>query len=99
MSFFEKLKTRWGITSNWRLIKILLVFSLTGYSAVYVRKFIFPLIGIDDMTSLWIKIPVWILLITPFYYLFMVIYATLLGEKEFFFGIMKKSFGRFSRKK
>jgi hypothetical protein len=99
MSFFEKLKERWGITSNWRLFKIFLIFSLTGASALQVRKFIFPLIGIVETTSYWIKIPVWLLLITPFYYFFMVVYSILLGEKEFFFNTMSKTFSRFKRKK
>lgn len=99
MSFFEKLKDRWGITSNWRLFKILLIFSITGMSAVYIRKLIFPLIGIVETTSYWIKIPVWLVLITPFYYFFMVIFSILLGEKEFFFNMMSKSFSRFNRKK
>jgi len=99
MSFFEKLKERWGITSNWRLFKIFLIFSITGMSAVQVRKFIFPLIGIVETTSYWIKIPMWLLLITPFYYIFMVIYSVLLGEKEFFFNSMSKTFSRFKRKK
>jgi len=35
----------------------------------------------------------------PAYYLFMVIYSILLGEKEFFFGMMGKTFSRFRKKK
>jgi hypothetical protein len=99
MSFFEKLKERWGITSNWRLFKILLIFSLTGLSAVQIRKLVFPLLGIDHSTETWLYILLWLILITPAYYLFMVFYSILLGEKEFFFGMMKKSFGRFNKKK
>lgn len=99
MSFLEKLKERWGITSNWRLVKILIIFSLTGMSAVQIRKFVFPLIGITADTPTWLYILLWILLITPAYYVFMVFYSILLGEKDFFFGMMQKSFGRFSRKK
>lgn len=99
MSFFEKLKERWGITSNWRLFKILLIFSLTGLSAVQIRKLVFPFLGIDSSTPTWLYILLWLILITPAYYLFMVIFSTILGEREFFFGMMKKSFARFNRKK
>lgn len=99
MSFFEKLKARWGITSNWRLFKILLIFSLTGMSAVQIRKLIFPLIGIGTDTPTWLYILLWLVLITPAYYFFMVIFSMLLGEKDFFFNMMSKSFSRFSRKK
>ncbi|MBC7449888.1 MAG: prolipoprotein diacylglyceryl transferase [Cytophagales bacterium] len=99
MSFLEKLKQRWGITSNWRLVKILLIFSLTGMSAVQVRKIVFPLVGITPDTGLFIKIISWLVLVTPAYYLFTVIYSVLLGEKDFFFGMMQKTFSRFKRKK
>ena len=92
------MKARWGITSNWRFAKILFIFAATGMSAVQVRKLLFPLIGITDMTAIWIKIIVWIVLLTPVYYLFMVFYAVLFGEREFFFGMMKKTFSRFRRK-
>jgi len=99
MSFFRKLKERWGITSNWRFIKIMLIFSLTGLSAVQIRKLVFPFLGIGSETPTWLYILLWIILITPAYYLFMVIYSILLGEKDFFFGMMQKTFSRFNRKK
>ena len=99
MSFFEKIKERWGITSNWRLIKIFLIFSLTGMSAVQIRKLIFPFIGIGADTPTLLYILLWLVLITPAYYFFMVIFSILLGEKDFFFGMMGKTFSRFSTKK
>lgn len=99
MSFIEKIKERWGITSNWRLIKILLIFSLTGMSAVQIRKLIFPFIGITSETPTWLYILLWLVLITPAYYFFMVIYSMILGEKDFFFNIMTKSFSRFKKNK
>ncbi|WP_018343537.1 DUF6787 family protein [Cytophaga aurantiaca] len=99
MSFFENLKARWGITSNWRFIKILLIFSLTGMCAVQIRKLIFPFLGIGAETPTWLYILLWLVLITPAYYFFMVIFSIALGEKEFFFGMMGKTFSRFSGKK
>jgi hypothetical protein len=99
MSFVQKIKERWGITSNWRLIKILIVFSLTGMASVQVRKLIFPFIGIGADTPTWLYILLWLVLITPAYYFFMVIFAILFREKEFFFGMMSKTFSRFKKKK
>ena len=99
MSFFEKLKTRWGITSNWRLVKILLVFSLTGMCAVQIRKLIFPLVGIDSSTPTWLYIILWLLMITPAYYIFLLFFSFILGEKEFFWGRMQKTVDRMKRKK
>ena len=99
MAFIEKLKERWGIESNWRLAKIFFIFSITGMTAVRLRKLVFPLIGIDSSTPTWLFVLTWILLITPSYYFFMVIYSILLGEKTFFFGILNKTLSRFKRKK
>jgi len=99
MSFFEKLKERWGITSNWRFIKILIIFSLTGMCAVQIRKLIFPFLGIGTDTPTWLYILLWLVLITPAYYFFMVIFSILLGEKDFFFAVMGKTFSRFKKKK
>jgi len=99
MSFFEKLKERWGITSNWRLLKICFIFAITGLSSVQVRKVLFPLLGVTESTPVYTKVILWIIFLMPAYYLFMVIYSILLGEKEFFFGMMGKTFSRFRKKK
>ena len=46
----KKLKEKWGITSNFQLIIILLVFSITGSIAVFITKPILNLIGLDGKT-------------------------------------------------
>lgn len=96
---FKKLKERWGINSNLQLILILLVFSVTGSLAVYVKKIVFDLLGIDANTSLWIKIPMYVLTILPSYQILLLIIGSLLGQFQFFYNFQKKSFGRFIKKK
>jgi len=95
----DKLKTRWGIHSNVQIILILIVFSVTGSAAVYVKKLIFDLLGIDTDTSLWIKIPMYILTILPAYQILLLIFGFIFGQFRFFYNFQKKSFGRFIRKK
>ena len=34
---FEKLKQRWGVTSTWRFVAIMIVFSLAGMAVVQIR--------------------------------------------------------------
>jgi hypothetical protein len=99
MSFFEKLKERWGITSNWRLLKICFIFAITGLSSVQVRKVLFPLLGVTSETPVYLKVILWIVFLMPAYYLFMMLYAILFREKDFFFGMMGKTFSRFRRNK
>ncbi len=95
----EKLKIRWGIQSNFQIIIILIVFSVTGSAAVYVKKIIFDLLKIDAETPLLIKIPMYVLTILPAYQLLLLVFGALFGQFRFFYNFQKKSFGRFIRKK
>ncbi len=82
-NMFEKMKTKWGITSNWRFFKINLIFALAGICIVFVRKPIFHLLHITDATPLWIKIAVYIPILFPTYQLNLLIWGFVLGEFEF----------------
>ncbi|TLX73418.1 prolipoprotein diacylglyceryl transferase [Labilibacter sediminis] len=95
----NKLKLRWGIDSNFQIILILIVFSVTGSAAVYVKKIIFDLLNIDADTSLWIKIPMYIITIIPSYQILLLVVGTIFGQFRFFYNFQKKSFGRFVRSK
>ena len=46
-NFFERLKKKWGIDSNWAVIAILIVFAINGSFAAWVANPITQLIGID----------------------------------------------------
>ncbi|MFN8416520.1 MAG: DUF6787 family protein [Cytophagaceae bacterium] len=96
LSYF---KEKWGVDSWWRLTKIFIVFAITGMSAVQVKKIIFPFIGIDHTTAWYIYYPVWLITITPFYYIFLTIYSHLFGEGPFFMAMMKKTWDRMRGKK
>ncbi len=94
----EKLKKRWGIDSNFQVLIILLVFSITGSAAVFVKKIVFDVLGIDADTSLWVKIPMYIITILPSYQILLLVIGTMLGQFRFFYNFQKKSMGRFFRK-
>ena len=100
----EKLKQRWGIKSNWQIIAILLVFSLNGSFAVWVAKPITAFFGLSsETTSLWIYIPLRVLLIFPIYQLTLPIVGWFFGQFKFFWEFEKKmlnrmGFGRFFKK-
>lgn len=94
----DKLKTRWGIQNNFQIALIFLVFSIAGYFIVFVRKFEFGLLGITAAHPFWLKLIVWLVLIFPQYYLFLLIFGALFGQFGFFWPFAKKSFGRFNPK-
>ena len=95
----HRFKEKWNIKSNLQLIVILFVFSITGSTALVVRKFIFHLIGIEPDTSLLIKVPLYILILVPSYQLLLLVVGTLLGQYRFFLAFEKKTIGRLIKRR
>ncbi|MBN2731334.1 MAG: prolipoprotein diacylglyceryl transferase [Balneolaceae bacterium] len=93
----EKLKARWGVESPWQVLLILFIFAITGFSALYVRKFFFTFFGIDAQTPMWSKILLWVLTVVPSYQVLFLTYGFLLGQFEFVWEFEKNSARRIKR--
>lgn len=92
---FKKLKERWKITSNFQLFIILLVFSITGYSALVIAKPVMNFVGLPkETTNPWIYKPLRILLIFPIYQVLIIAYGWLFGQFLFFWNFEKKMLKR-----
>ena len=96
----EKLKKRWGISSNFQLIIILIVFSVTGSTAVYVAKPFLIWVGLhkgafpEAWWGAWAYWSIRILIIFPIYLVLLVLIGTLFGQFKFFWGFEKKMLHR-----
>ena len=87
----KRLKEKWGITSNFQFIIILIVFSVTGSLAVWVAKPILELVGLDkSAVSSWIFWPIRIAIIFPIYQVMIVVIGALFGQFKFFWAFEKK---------
>ena len=96
----NKLKKRWGITSNFQLLLIILVFSLNGSFATWVAKPVTELVGLDrESTNPWIFWPLRILLIFPIYQLTLPIVGFCFGQFKFFWNFTKKTLSRMGFKR
>jgi hypothetical protein len=95
----ERLKHRWNINNNFQVLVILIVFAVTGTSTLYVKRVIFELIGFSDFASLWLKIPLYIIVIFPVYQVLFLIVAFIFGQFKFAWNFEKKVFSRFIPKK
>lgn len=84
----RKLKKRWGVKHTWQVIVILLVFSLAGTSILFVKEPFFHLIHLPPDTSLWIKIPLTVLV----YQVLLLAWGALLGHFRFFWEKEKRLF-------
>ena len=91
----EKLKIRWNIQSNFQVVIILVVFAITGSAAVYAKKAVFDFIQITSETALWIKIPIYIIVILAVYNFLLLVVGYLFGQFRFFWEFEKKFFSRF----
>ena len=98
-SFVDKLKTRWGIDSTFQVFIILIVFSCTGFTALYVKKFFFTWLGVEATDPFWYRTTIWLITVLPAYQVLLLIYGTLFGQFNFFWGFLKKTFGRMVPKK
>jgi len=87
---FDKLKTKWGIKSNFQIILIMVVFSLAGLSITQCRPIVFHIFGITAETPMWIKVVVYLLSVFPMYQAFLLIFGSLLGQFRFFWEKEKK---------
>ena len=91
----ERLKQRWGITSNLDLVAIFIVFAINGSFAAWVAKPITAFIGLSPLTvSPWVYWPLRILLIFPIYQTTLPMVGWLFGQFKFFWEFEKKFLSR-----
>lgn len=91
-NFVEKLKIKWGLESIFQVIIVLLVFSITGTTVVFLRKTLFGWLGFDENTNFWVKTVTYILFMLPAYQTLLLFYGSLFGQFEFFWNKEKKLF-------
>lgn len=91
----EKLKQRWGITSNLQVILILIVFSINGSFAAYITKPALEFFGIikEDMNG-FVYWPIRILLVFAIYQTTLPIVGACFGQFKFFWNFTKKMLSR-----
>lgn len=85
------LKQRWGITNNFQIVIILIVFAVTGSTSAWLSKPVLAWMGITKETfSLWLYYPLYIILIFPIYQVLLVSFGFLFGQLKFFWWFEKK---------
>ena len=94
-----RFKTKWNIASDWQLLLILLVFSITGSAAMVVRKLVFSWIGITAETTLLLKVPLYILILFPALQILLILIGSMLGQFSIFYNFQKRSLRFLNRKK
>ncbi len=96
----KKLKEKWGIISNFQLLIIFLVFSVTGSLSLWVAKPLLDFMGLEEAAlSPWIFWPIRISIIFPIYQILIVLVGALFGQFKFFWNFEKKMLYRLGFKR
>ena len=92
----NKVESRWLVDQRWELIRIFIVFAITGSSSVFVGRPFIQIIGItkENLHPLFY----WILFLTVsliFYQILLVLLGWIFGQFQFFWNFEKKMIRRF----
>jgi uncharacterized membrane protein len=96
---FKKLENKWIVDYKWEMIRIFLVFAITGTSSLFVGRPLMTLIGITkenlNISVYWVLFTIIGLI---FYQILLVFFGWLLGQFQFFWNFEKKILRRFGLK-
>lgn len=101
----NKLKRRWGVQSNFSLLVIFFVFSITGSTAIKIARPTLELVGLkyDTLPDYWyFHVLYWtvrVLLVFPLYQILLVLFGTVCGQHKFFWNFEKKMLKRIGFKR
>lgn len=93
-NLWQKLKSRWDIESDRQVAIILLTFTLTGFSTMYIHHLADLLLGIEEKGPFIYKLLVFVVIVLPVYNILLLFYGSLLGQYKFFKNFIIKFFSR-----
>lgn len=93
MSYFKKLKDKWGLESAKQVVIVLVVFALTGTTVLVIKNPVLSLFTENGEVATWAKVTYYILIL-PIYNVILLGYGFLLGQFDFFFEYEKKMLRR-----
>ncbi|WP_428225425.1 DUF6787 family protein [Flavobacterium sp.] len=87
----NKLKERWGITSNWQLTVIFIVFAINGSLSAKISGYLMKFLGLTKENLHWsIYYVLFFVLVLPLYPFMLMVFGWLFGQSKFFFPFSKK---------
>ena len=95
LNVFKKIKTRWGISSNFQFIIILIVFAITGSLSLYLSQPILDMLNINNnINHQLLYYSIRLAIIFPIYQIILIVIGSLLGQFNFFWNLEKKTMNR-----
>jgi Na+-driven multidrug efflux pump len=94
MNWIEKLKNRWKLKSAWQVAIVLVVFTCTGFTILFIKK---PLLNwlAGEQGNTTLASVLYYLFILPLYNVILLGYGFLFGQFRFFWEFEKRFMERF----
>ena len=93
----QKLQQRWQLKSSWQVLLVLLTFSCTGFSVLFLKEPLYALAGITEATPLWFRSLYYCLTVLPVYQVLLLAWGFLFGQFRFFWNFEKRLFQRIAK--
>lgn len=93
---FKKLEQKWVVKYRWEMIRIFIVFAITGSSSLFVGRPVIKLLGITkENLNIYVYWILYIIIGLIFYQILLVSFGYILGQGKFFWEFEKKMIRRF----
>lgn len=87
----KDLKTKWGITSNFQLVVIFIVFAINGSLSAKISTFLMQKMDITkDNIHFVLYYLIFFVLVLPLYPFMLIVFDYLFGQSKFFFPFAKR---------
>ena len=93
---FKKLENKWKVDYKWEMIRIFMVFAVTGSSSVFIGRPIIYWLGITkENLNVFVYWTLYVIIGIIFYQIMLVCFGWLSGQHRFFWEFEKKMIRRF----
>ncbi|MDG1715575.1 DUF6787 family protein [Lacinutrix sp.] len=93
---FKKLEKKWVVKQRWEIIRIFIVFAITGSSSLFIGRPFIKFIGITkENLNIFVYWFLYSIIGLIFYQILLVTFGYLLGQGKFFWEFEKKMLRRF----
>ena len=95
LKLFKKLEKKWIVKERWEIIRIFLVFAVTGSSSVFIVRPLLDTLHLKEHLNGVLYVIVYTTIVMFFYQILLVFYGWLFGQFDFFWSFEKKMLRRF----
>jgi Na+-driven multidrug efflux pump len=96
--WIERLRVKWKVQSIWQVIIILIVFTCTGFTVLFIKKPLLEFLAGEKGDSTLASV-LYYLFILPIYNVLLLGYGFIFGQFQFFWEFEKRTFNRLFGKK